>query len=116
MRPVQGQPAISVPATNCATPENKEIAVNSFQASGNPGPFVYPGIHRVKINPRLNPVYCFENLVEGECNKMAMTAAVNISAAPGKTPFNPLFIFGGPGLGKTHLAQAIGIAIKQKYP
>ena len=116
MRPVQGQPAISVPAANCATPENKEIAVNSFQASGNPGPFVYPGIHRVKINPRLNPVYCFENLVEGECNKMAMTAAVNISAAPGKTPFNPLFIFGGPGLGKTHLAQAIGIAIKQKYP
>jgi chromosomal replication initiator protein len=47
---------------------------------------------------------------------MGFTAGESISAAPGKTAFNPLFLFGGPGLGKTHLAQAIGIAIKKKYP
>ena len=47
---------------------------------------------------------------------MGYTAAETISASPGKTAFNPLFLFGGPGLGKTHLAQAIGIAIKKKYP
>lgn len=116
MRPVTGQPMIRIPAQNGPVPENREVAVNSAQPSGNPGPFVYPGLHRVKINPRLNPVYCFENLVKGECNKMAMTAGVNISNTPGNTPFNPLFIFGGPGLGKTHMAQAIGISIKEKHP
>ena len=47
---------------------------------------------------------------------MGYTAGESISAAPGKTAFNPLFLFGGPGLGKTHIAQAIGIAIKEKYP
>ena len=116
MRPVSGQPVIRVPAQNGSVPVNREISVNACQPSGNPGPFVYPGIHRVRINPRLNPVYCFENLVEGDCNKMAVTAGVNISNTPGNTPFNPLFIFGGPGLGKTHMAQAIGIAIKEKHP
>ncbi|MCQ2181622.1 MAG: chromosomal replication initiator protein DnaA [Bacteroidales bacterium] len=115
IRPVSGQPEMKVNALHGPVPENNEVAVNC-QPSSNPGPFVYPGIHKVKINPRLNPEYCFENLVEGECNKMAYTAGVNISNAPGKTPFNPLFIFGGPGLGKTHIAQAIGIAIKDKYP
>lgn len=115
-RPVKGKSSISVPAVNGPTPTNREIAVNSYQPSGNPGPFVYPGIHKVKVNPRLNPVYCFANIVEGECNKMALNAGINISAAPGKTPFNPLFIFGGPGLGKTHLAQAVGISIKEKFP
>ena len=47
---------------------------------------------------------------------MGFTAGESISSAPGKTAFNPLFLFGGPGLGKTHLAQAIGIEIKKKYP
>ncbi len=116
MCPVTGQPFVKVPAQSGPVPVNREIAVNSPHPSGNPGPFVYPGLHRVKINPRLNPVYCFDNLVEGECNKMAMTAGVNISNTPGNTPFNPLFIFGGPGLGKTHMAQAIGISIKEKHP
>ena len=61
-------------------------------------------------------MYCFANLVAGECNKMGITVGENISLSPGNTPFNPLFIFGGPGLGKTHLAQAIGISIHEKYP
>lgn len=47
---------------------------------------------------------------------MGYNAGISISDKPGKTPFNPLFIFGGPGLGKTHLAQAIGIAIHEAYP
>lgn len=114
--PVRVQPPMTFPAANSATPENKPISVNSYPAGNNPGPFVYPGLRKIQVNPRLNPVYCFGNLITGECNKMGITAGESISDAPGNTPFNPLFLFGGPGLGKTHLSQAIGISIKEKYP
>lgn len=113
--PVKGQPSLVVPATPVATPQNPEVTIRT-QSASCANPFVYPGIHRVKINPRLNPAYCFENIVKGECNKLAVSAGENISMAPGKTAFNPLFIYGGPGLGKTHMAQAIGIEINKKYP
>ena len=114
--PVKKQPSLVYPASHGNVPVNKTISVETFSRGGNPGPFVFPGIQRVQVNPQLNPVYCFENLIVGECNKMGFTAGESISLAPGKTAFNPLFLFGGPGLGKTHLAQAIGIAIKKKYP
>ena len=115
VRPVNNQPEIRFPGQRVATPTNPQVTINAMPSS-NPSPFIYPGLHKVQINPRLNPAYCFANLVEGECNKMGVTAGENIAAAPGKTVFNPLFIFGGPGLGKTHLAQAIGIAIKERFP
>jgi len=115
VRPVQGQPAIKLPGQRVATPVNPEVTVNTHPTA-NPSPFIYPGLQKIQIDPRLNPAYCFANLVEGACNKMGVTAGENIANAPGKTVFNPLFIFGGPGLGKTHLAQAIGIAIKEKFP
>lgn len=116
IRPVHNQPAMNVMQRFGNTPENPEVRVGTFQPSGNPGPFVYPGVTRVRINPRLNATYCFENIVEGDCNKLALSAGRNISAAPGKTFFNPLFVFGGPGLGKTHVAQAIGNAICRSFP
>ncbi len=116
VRPVSNQPALRYPAVHGNAPINRSISVNTSPAS-NPGPFVFPGVQRrVQVNPQLNPVYCFSNLVIGECNKMGFTAAESISEKPGKTPFNPLFLFGGPGLGKTHIAQAIGISIKERYP
>ena len=114
--PVKQQPSMSYPAAHGNVPVNKSISVETFSKAANPGPFVFPGVQRVTVDSQLNPTYCFENLIVGECNKMGFTAAETISAAPGKTAFNPLFLFGGPGLGKTHLAQAIGIAIKKKYP
>ena len=116
VRPVHNEPEMVYPASSGNAPVNPPVSVSSFRPGTTPGPFVYPGLQKVNINPRLNPAYCFANLIEGECNKMGVTAGINISGAPGKTPFNPLFIFGGPGLGKTHLAQAIGIAIKEKFP
>ena len=116
VRPVKVQPAMEYPASHGNVPVNKPVTVNTYPTEGNPGPFVFPGLKKIQINPRLNPVYCFANMVEGECNRMGVTAGESISDAPGGTPFNPLFIFGGPGLGKTHLAQAIGIAIKEKDP
>ncbi|MBR1871885.1 MAG: chromosomal replication initiator protein DnaA [Bacteroidales bacterium] len=116
VKPVRRQAAVTIPAETTAAPVNRTVSVNTYPTEGNPGPFVFPGLKRIQINPRLNPAYNFHNLVEGQCNKMGITAGINISATPGNTPFNPLFIFGGPGLGKTHLAQAIGLAIKEKYP
>ena len=116
VRPVKVEPVMQFPQVHGNPPVNKSIPISTYQPGTSPGPFVYPGLKRVNINPRLNPVYCFANLIEGECNKMGVTAGENIAAAPGKTVFNPLFIFGGPGLGKTHLAQAIGIAIKERFP
>ena len=116
IRPVRSQQPMSYPQGPGDPPVNKTISVSTWQPAGNPGPFVFPGITRVQVNPRLNPVYSFDNFVVGDCNRLAANAAGNISAAPGKTPFNPLFIFGGPGLGKTHVAQAAGLAVKKKYP
>ena len=114
--PVRKEQSLVYPAAHGNPPVNKTISVETFSRGGNPGPFVFPGMQRVQVNPQLNPVYCFENLIVGECNKMGYTAGESISLAPGKTAFNPLFLFGGPGLGQTHIAQAIGIAIKKKYP
>ena len=93
---VKSQPAMAVPAAAGTAPVNREISVN-IQPSGNPSPFVYPGLTKIKINPNLNPVYCFANFIVGECNKMGFAAGSAISAAPGKNSFNPLMIFGGPG-------------------
>ena len=116
VRPVRTQSPMVFPAAHGNTPVNKTVAINTYQPATGPSAIVFPGTQHLKINPRLNPVYCFANLVEGECNKMGVTAGETISLSPGKTPFNPLFLFGGPGLGKTHIAQAIGIDIKERFP
>lgn len=64
----------------------------------------------------LNPRYIFENFIKGEGNQLARAAAYAISENPGQTSFNPLFLYGGVGLGKTHLIQAIGNKILDRYP
>ncbi|HEX9601131.1 MAG TPA: chromosomal replication initiator protein DnaA, partial [Mariniflexile sp.] len=79
-------------------------------------PFVIPGIRNVKIESQLNPNYSFENFLEGDSNRLARSAGLAVASKPGGTSFNPLLIFGGVGLGKTHLAHAIGVDIKDKYP
>ena len=79
-------------------------------------PFIIPGLKRVNVDSQLNPNYSFDNLVEGECNRLARSAGYAVSNKPGGTAFNPLLIYGGVGMGKTHLSHAIGIEIKEKYP
>lgn len=79
-------------------------------------PFVIPGLKRVQIESQLNPNYTFNTFVEGECNRVARRAGKTIAEKPGSTSFNPLVIYGGVGLGKTHLAQAIGNEVKCAYP
>jgi len=57
---------------------------------------------------KLNPSYSFENFIEGDCNRLARSAGFAVAKRPGVTSFNPLMLYGGVGLGKTHLVQAIG--------
>lgn len=94
------------------TPKNGDEKKSGISADIDiRNPFVIPGIKRLKIDPQLNTSYTFENLIVGDCNRLAYSAAEAISRNPGGTSFNPLFIFGDVGLGKTHLAQAIGNAV-----
>ncbi|MGS2761141.1 chromosomal replication initiator protein DnaA [Sinomicrobium sp. M5D2P9] len=79
-------------------------------------PFVIPGIRNIKIESQLNPNYNFDNFLEGDSNRLARSAGLAVANKPGGTSFNPLLVFGGVGLGKTHLAHAIGVDIKDKYP
>ena len=64
----------------------------------------------------LNSRYTFESFIKGEGNQLARAAASAISDNPGGTSFNPFFVYGGVGLGKTHLIQAIGNKILQNFP
>lgn len=72
--------------------------------------------NNASLNSNLSKFYTFNNFIEGECNKLGRSAGKSIANAPGDTAYNPLFLHGGPGLGKTHLSQAIGADIKEKYP
>src|SRR4030042_4920082 len=80
------------------------------------------GLNALKENKKhdfinyLNPRYRFENFIKGEGNQLARAAAIAISESPGETSFNPLFVYGGVGLGKTHLIQSIGNKILDRFP
>lgn len=95
---------------------NVDIPAPDVASSYEGSPYLIPGIKRLNIDPHLNPQYTMDNFIEGECNKLARSAGLRIASTPGRNAFNPLFIYAGPGLGKTHLAQAIGIAVKEHYP
>ena len=71
-------------------------------------PFIIPGLKPAKIDSQLNSTYTFERFIEGDCNRLARSASLAIAQQPGATSFNPFLIYGGVGLGKTHLIQAIG--------
>jgi chromosomal replication initiator protein len=107
---------IKLPAKNQIEIKNNPVNVPiNIEENTIKNPFIIPGIKKMNIDPRLNAEYSFENFVEGECNRLARSAGFAVSNNPGGTAFNPLLIYGDSGLGKTHLAQAIGIEIKDKF-
>ena len=101
--------AAEIKAQNATRPLSKNVPELK-------NPFVIPGIKNVKIESQLNPNYSFDNFLEGDSNRLARNAGIAVANKPGGTSFNPFLVFGGVGLGKTHLANAIGIDIKNKYP
>lgn len=78
-------------------------------------PFAIPGVQKVKVDSQLNPTYTFERFIEGDCNRLARSASWAIAQQPGATSFNPFLIYGGVGLGKTHLIQAIGNFVREHH-
>ena len=107
----------SIPSSNQSRVNAQQVdaPLQTF-SSELKNPFVIPGIRNLQIESQLNPNYNFENFLEGDSNRLARSAGLAVSKKPGGTSFNPLMIFGGVGLGKTHLAHAIGVEIKDKYP
>ena len=79
-------------------------------------PFAIPGIKRISIDPQLNANLTFATFIEGECNRLARSAGMSVAVNPGNNPFNPLYIYGNSGLGKTHIVQAIGHEVRQRHP
>ena len=98
-------PAVRVPI-NFEDEEDKQVL----------NPFVVPGIKKIKVESQLNENYSFDNFIEGDCNMLARSAGLAVAKNPGKTAFNPLFIYSQTGLGKTHLCHAIGLETKKYHP
>ncbi len=94
---------------------DNEMPAPALSAEQIKNPFVIPGIKKTKVDPQLNAKYTLSTFIEGDCNRLARAAGQAVSNKPGGTAFNPLFVYGNVGLGKTHLAQAIGNEIVMKH-
>lgn len=108
-----GRGTVTLPGKETAKTNTKAQTAYSNEIRS---PFIIPGIKPIEINPQLNNDLSFENYIEGNCNKVARSAGMAIAEKPGDTPFNPLFVYGGSGFGKTHIVQAIGLKIKDLHP
>jgi chromosomal replication initiator protein len=109
---------VKLPSNNRGPIKNPEVnmPIKVGEQSGLKNPFVIPGLKKMTVESQLIPTYTFENFVEGECNRLARSAGFAVAKKPGGTSFNPLLIYGSVGLGKSHLAHAIGIQIKDWHP
>ena len=104
-------------ATSPSAPNHQPSAASTEGDSSAPeeepeppvqNPFAIPGIQEREVDSQLNDSYTFERFIEGDCNQLARSAAWAIAQDPGGTRFNPYLVYGGVGLGKTHLIQAVG--------
>ncbi|MBE9480711.1 MAG: chromosomal replication initiator protein DnaA [Bacteroidetes bacterium] len=111
---------INIPTSNIKAIKNPSVSMpidlNRGKSKDIPNPFIIPGLKKIKVQSQLVESYSFDNFVEGDCNRLARSAGYAVAESPGKTSFNPLFIYSNVGLGKTHLAHAIGIQVKYNFP
>jgi chromosomal replication initiator protein len=82
----------------------------------NQGPSVLDAATPQQLNPQLDPKKTFQSFIEGDSNKLPRTVGLSIAEHPGKSTFNPFFVYGPSGCGKTHLINAIGLRCKETYP
>ena len=108
------RPSVDVDLGAAATVSQPPAApAGAGNAVSGAHPFAIPGIRKPHIESQLNTSYTFDRFIEGDCNRLARSASWAIAQQPGATSFNPFLIYGGVGLGKTHLIQAIGNYVKQ---
>jgi chromosomal replication initiator protein len=108
--------SMDVPAGNLKIYSNNEMDFPLVINNPVKNPFVIPGLKKMQIDPQLNPIYTFDSFIEGDCNRVARRAGKTVAEKPGANSFNPLVLYGGVGLGKTHLAQGIGNDVKRLHP
>jgi chromosomal replication initiator protein len=101
----------SVAGPNKAASNGNGKSQNGVSASLK-SPFELRELDKLRFDSQLNPQYTFDTFIEGHCNRLARSAGIAVANKPGITSFNPLLIYGGVGLGKTHLGHAIGNHIK----
>jgi len=94
--------------------ENNPIDIKTKNTPKNP--FIIPGIQKVKIKSQLKKEFNFDTFVEGKANTVGVQIGKKIAERPEEKQFNPLFLHAPTGLGKTHLAHAIGLYAKEKNP
>ena len=94
------------------------VGINHPQPTsrGNKAPTPLDAAVPQDLNPQLNPKQTFNNFIEGNSNKLPRTVGLSIAEHPGKSTFNPFYMFGPSGCGKTHLINAIGVRCKELYP
>ncbi|MBR9831557.1 chromosomal replication initiator protein DnaA [Acidiluteibacter ferrifornacis] len=109
---------VKIPTTNRQALKNDPVSVPLDVNKDHPikNPFIIPGLKKIHIDSQLNPNYSFDSFIEGDCNRLARSAGYAVAKNPGGTAFNPLLVYGGVGLGKTHLVHSIGIEIKNQHP
>lgn len=107
---------VKLPAKNNSSLKNPSVAMPLDIGSTIRNPFIIPGLKKLDVDSQLKPSFSFDNFIEGDCNRLARSAGYAVANKPGGTSFNPLLIYGGTGLGKTHLSHAIGIEIKNAHP
>lgn len=108
--------SMSLPSQNPPQHYQQKDAKQSAETWEKYNPFRPAPVSRFSFEPQLTPQYTFHNFIEGECNRLARSAGIAVSNHPGTSSFNPLMIYGGVGLGKTHLVQAIGNSIHGSKP
>ena len=101
--------SITLPPESSSVFDNRQTTLPQVET-----PFTT--VERKSFDPQLNRNYNFANYIEGVSNRLARCAGLNIAEQPGRSIFNPIFIWGASAVGKTHLANAIGLKVKELYP